>query len=252
VKILRTKSRNKRRGAASEITAADLPENAKPTLRDKFLGTVLMLFAIALFVWLTVLLCRPILTITTNPAGFGRYIKAQGALGRVAFLGIQILQGFLPIPLELTTIAGGYAFGRLQGSILTIGATIISTTAIFYFTRIAGRRLLNLFFTPAQQNRVKYFRNEKVQSALTWIVFLIPGTPKRMFVFSAGLLPQRFGKFLAISTIARVPALVACSFGGYALCSGDYSQAVTIFVITGILSITGIVFYKYVTHKKQK
>lgn len=252
MKILIAKSRKKKRGADFDITAADLPENAKPTPRDKFFGAALLITAIALFVWLTVILCRPILTITTNPAGFGRFIKAQGALGRVAFFGIQILQGFLPIPLELTTIAGGYAFGRLQGSIITLGATMVSTAAIFYFTRIAGRRLLNLFFTPAQQNRVKYFRNEKVQNALTWIVFLIPGTPKRMFVFSAGLLPQRFGRFLLISTIARVPALVACSFGGYALGSGDYSQAATIFTVTGVLSITGIAFYQYITRKKQK
>lgn len=252
MKILHTKSWTKKRGAALEITAANLPENAKTTPRDKFLGTVLLLAAVALFVWLTVLLCRPLLTITTSPDRFGRFIKAQGSLGRVAFLGIQILQGFLPIPLELTTIAGGYAFGQLQGSLLTICATMVSTTAIFFFTKAFGRRLLDLFFTPAQQNNVKYFRNEKVRSTLTWIVFLIPGTPKRLFVFSAGLLPQNFGKFLAISTAARIPALVACSFGGHALGSGNYAQAVAIFVVTGILSVAGIVFYKYITYKKQK
>ncbi len=250
--ILRTKSKKKKRCAVPEITVEDLSENTRTTLRDKLLGTVILLTAIALFIWLTVILCRPILTITTSPDRFGRYIKEQGALGRAAFLGIQILQGFLPIPLELTTIAGGYAFGRLQGSVLTICATMVSTTAIFYFTKMFGRKLLDLFFTPAQQKSVKYFRNEKVRTTLTWIVFLIPGTPKRLFVFSAGLLPQNFGRFLTVSTIARVPALVACSFGGSALGSGDYVQAVTIFVITGILSVLGILLYKYITNKKQK
>jgi uncharacterized membrane protein YdjX (TVP38/TMEM64 family) len=252
MKILRTKSKKRRPAQPPEITAADLPENAGTTPRDKLLGAVILLAATALFLWLTAILCRPLFTITTNPDRFGRFIREQGALGRVAFLGIQILQGFLPIPLELTTVAGGYAFGRVQGSILTIVATMLSTTAIFYVTKMFGRKLLDLFFTPAQQKKVRYFRDEKMRTALTFFIFLIPGMPKRMFVFSAGLVPQSFSKFLVISTLARVPAIIACSFGGHALSNGDYSQAVTIFVVTGILSVTGILLYKYFTNKKQK
>jgi len=99
---------------------------------------------------------------------------------------------------------------------------------------------------------VKYIRDEKVRNTLTWIVFLIPGTPKRIFVFSAGLVPQSFGKFLAISTVARVPALVACSFGGYALGSGNYKQAVAIFVVTGVLSVIGMIAYRTFTKKRNK
>ena len=78
------------------------------------------------------------------------------------------------------------------------------------------------------------------------------GTTQPMFVFSAGLVPQSFHKFLVVSTLARVPAIIACSFGGHALSSGDYSQAVIIFAVTGILSVTGILLYKYFTNKKQK
>jgi len=91
-----------------------------------------------------------------------------------------------------------------------------------------------------------------MRTALTFFIFLIPGMPKRMFVFSAGLVPQNFSKFLVVSTLARAPAIIACSFGGHALGSGDYSQAVTIFVVTGVLSVTGILLYKYFTNKKQK
>jgi uncharacterized membrane protein YdjX (TVP38/TMEM64 family) len=252
MKILHTKLKKNRRGVIPEITAADLPENAGTSLRDKLLGAVILVAATALFVWLTAILFRPLFVITTDPDRFGRFIKEQGAVGRVAFFGIQILQGFLPIPLELTTVAGGYAFGRVQGSLLTVAATMLSTTAIFYFTKIFGRKLLDLFFTPAQQQKVKYFRDEKVHSAVTWFVFLIPGMPKRMFVFTAGLVPQSFGKFLLISTIARTPAIVACSFGGHALSNGNYAQAVTIFIITGVMGIGGILLYNYFTTRKNK
>lgn len=253
VKILHTypkKPKSEKYGAPA--AAASLPKSAKTSLRDKLLGTGILVAGLALFLWFSVMLCRPIFLIASNPEQFERFIQDQGTLGRIAFLGIQILQGFLPIPLELTAIAGGYAFGQVQGMILTLCATMVSTTAIFYFTKFFGQKLMNLFFTPAQQQKVSYFRDEKVRTTLTWIMFLIPGLPKRMFVFSAGLVPQRFRRFLLISTLARIPALLACSFGGNALGNGDYGQATAVFVTVGALSIAGVAAYKAVSGKKSR
>lgn len=254
MKIIHTalrKTEQKRRKAHAQISVGDLPETARTSLRDKLLGAGILIAAAALFLWLSVLLCRPVFLLASNPGQFERFIREQGAMGRFAFLGIQILQGFLPIPLELTAAVGGYAFGRIQGTLLTLCSVLISTTAIFYFTRIFGHRVMDLFFTPEQQQHVKYLHDEKIRTTLTWIVFLIPGTPKRVFVFSAGLVPQKFGRFLAISTLARVPALLACSFGGQALGSGDYGQAIAIFMTVGVLSIAGVAAYRVLSDKKR-
>lgn len=223
--------------------------SAHPARRDRLLGAALLCAGAALFVWLTVLLFRPIAELASNPEKFERMIRSQGAAGRVMFLGVQILQGFLPIPLELTTVAGGYVFGRVQGLLLTLCAVMLSTTAIFYFTRIFGQKLLNLFFSPAQQRWTARFRDEKLRGAMTWAVYLIPGLPKRAFTFSAGLFPQRFGKFLLISTVARIPSLLACSFGGQALQTGNYGQAVTIFLLIGVSGAVGFAFHKTTSRK---
>ena len=250
--ILRTKSQKRKTCSAQKITAAGLPKHAGTTRRDKFLGTVILILAAVLFCWFSFMLCRPIFLLASSPDKFGSFIRAQGAMGRFALLGIEILQGFLPIPLELTAIAGGYVFGRLQGTLLAICATMISTTAIFYFTKTFGHKVMDLFFTPAQQKNVKYIHNEKLRTTLTWVVFLIPGMPKRIFVFSAGLVPQKFGKFLAISTLARVPSLLACSFGGHALGNGNYTQAAVIFIVIGILSVIGVAAYQTFTKKHRR
>jgi uncharacterized membrane protein YdjX (TVP38/TMEM64 family) len=251
--ILRTKSKKRSHFTPQgEITAADLTEYAGTTARDKILGAGILIALTALFFWLTVIVCQPLFILASSPHKLERFIQEQGTLGRAAFLGIQILQGFLPIPLELTAVAGGFAFGRAQGTALTLCATMISTTAIFYFTRIFGHRLIDLFFTPAQQRGVKYLRDERVRSTLTWLVFLIPGTPKRIFVFSAGLVPQNFRKFLVISTLARIPALVACSFGGYALGNGNYAQAAAIFLVIGLAGVAGVAVYRMFTKKRRR
>lgn len=221
-------------------------------LRDKLLGIVIFLALTAAFLWLTFLIAKSLLPLTSNSEAMSSFVGKRGAMGQLLFLGIQILQGFLPIPIELTTIAGGYAFGPLQGTLLTILAMIVSTAIIFYFTKLCGHKLLNLFFTPAQQQNVLYFRDEKVRRTITWIVYLIPGTPKRLFTFSAGLVPQNFTSFLWISICARVPTILACTFGGHALEQQDYKQAVVIFSVIGCTCLIGLGAYRYYTKRKQK
>lgn len=235
--------------ASADTNASTDAYEEKPSRRDRLLGTAILIAGFALFVWITAALCRPLLALVSNPEKMADFMEGQGAWGRVSFLGIQILQGFLPIPLELTAVAGGYAFGQVQGLVITLCAVMISTTAIFYFTKVFGRKLLNLFFSPAQQKKVLFFREEKNRDALTLVLFLIPGTPKRLFVFSAGLFPQNFGQFLLISTAARIPALLACSSGGNALGSGNYGQAIVIFVVLAAVSLAGSLLYKKITKK---
>jgi uncharacterized membrane protein YdjX (TVP38/TMEM64 family) len=244
VKLIHAKCVQKTRGTVPEITAADL--SAGTSLRDKLLGTLLLILAAGVFVYLSSILYRSMITITAGPEEFSRFIREQGASGRAAFLGIQVLQGFIPSPFGLTTIAGGYVFGLLQGSLLTISAAMLSTTVLYYLSKIFGRRVLNLFFTPKQQRKVNFFRDEKVRTTLTGFIFLIPGMPKRLFIFSAGIFSESFAKFLAVSTLARIPLIAAHAIGGHALSSGNYFQAVLIFIAAGVFSLAGILFYKQV------
>lgn len=233
----------------SEITAEDLPQNTHSPLRDKILGAAVLFIVFAISLWLVIFLFKKLFAFASNPQEFQNFIENHGALGRAAFLGIQILQGFIPIPLEITAVAGGCAFGSLQGCVLTIVSVIISTTVIFYFTKLCGTKLYRLFFSSAEEMGIKLIRRPKFRNTLYWIVFLIPGTPKRIFVFTAGLVPQNFGKFLFISTTARIPSFLACSFGGFALSNGDYKKAVILLGIIVIFSIAGILLYQYLSNK---
>lgn len=226
--------------------------SGKTAARDKLLGTIILIIAALLFIWLSVIIFRPIMKLVSDPEKMRSFIHSQGVFGRTAFIGIQILQGFLPIPLELTTVAAGYIFGKVEGCVITICSTIISTTIIFYSTKIFGRKVVDLFFSPERQRKIKYIRDEKVRNTIILIVFLIPGAPKRLFVFTAALTPQRFGKFLIISTLARIPSLLACSFGGSALCSGNYGKATVIFILIGIISAFGLLFYKLISASRSK
>lgn len=242
----------KKRRPPPEVGARDLPEFAPPAARERVLGTALLLLAFALFFWLSFLLCRPLALLAKSPAQFEAFLRGQGAMGRFSFLGIEILQGFLPIPLEITAAAGGYVFGRVQGLLLTLCAAAVSTAAIFYAARAFGRRLLRFFVSPARAKKLTEPHSARVRAALTLALFLVPGTPKRMFAFSAGLAPQRFAPFLLLSTLARAPALLACSFGGQALGTGNYGQAAALFAVIGAFGLFGAVLYRFASKRKNR
>lgn len=212
--------------------------------REERWGWAVLIAAAALTVLLTVLLLRPLSGLLTDPRRLRQVVQAQGAFGAAVFWGLQVLQGFLPIPLELTAAAGGYLFGRVQGFLLSVTAAAASTAAIYLFTAQCGHRLADRFFPPEKQSRARWFRDERVRDAVTFLIFSVPGTPKRLFVFTAGLIPQRFRRFLLLSTLARVPSLLMCSFGGEAFGSGEYRLGAGLFLAVCLFGAAGAVLYR--------
>lgn len=215
-------------------------------------GILLSAAVLICFLALAAILSRPLASLADNPESLRAFVDAQGPRGWIAFLGLEILQGWLPVPLELSAAASGYVFGPLGGFLLTFASILISTASIFSVTRICGHRLVDLFFPRTVQRAVRWFRDRKTRDVTTFFVFLIPGTPKRLFVFTAGLIPQNFGRFLFISTAARLPAMLVCIFGGEALGSGEPGRGFLLLSLTAVLIIAGFFLYRYLFTKSSK
>ena len=58
------------------------------------------------------------------------------------------------------------------------------------------------------------------------ILFLIPGTPKDLLVYVAGLLPIKPIKFILISTFARFPSVITSTLAGDRLAIGDWKMSI--------------------------
>jgi uncharacterized membrane protein YdjX (TVP38/TMEM64 family) len=228
---------------------------AKKTLQQRaqqkedLLGILILAAIFALFVLLTAALCRPVAGMLSDPGRLRLTVLQQGVLGLLMFFGLEVFQGFLPIPLEVTAVAAGYIFGPLGGFLLTIGSAAVSTTLIFTLAKMFGERFFLLLFPHGQKPWI--LRNEKARRFATWIVFLIPGLPKRMFIFSAALVPQKFSNFLAVCTLARIPSLLVCSFGGHALGNGDYMRAAVFLCAVAVPAVLAVLIYRAATAQKE-
>ena len=82
---------------------------------------------------------------------------------------------------------------------------------------------------------------------VVFIAFVIPGTPKDLLCYVAGLTDMSLKHWLIISSIARVPAILISTIGGNAIGSERYTFAVVVFVLTIILSIIGMFVYHRLT-----
>ena len=72
------------------------------------------------------------------------------------------------------------------------------------------------------------------------ILFIIPGTPKDLLVYIAGLLPIKPFRFIMISTFARLPSVISSTFAGSNLVAGDWKMSIIIYAVTFLIVGIGI------------
>ena len=211
--------------------------------------TSIAVFFIVL-VLLTVFVGGPIIKTLGDPATFRAWVDARGAWGRVLFVGVMILQVIIAfIPAEPLELAAGYAFGAVWGTILVWLGLVLGTTIVFLFVRKIGVKAVEVFFPRERINSVKYLNNEKALNAAAFTLFLIPGTPKDLLTYVAGLTKIRLLPWVVLTSIARIPSIVTSTISGNALGLERYGLAVIVFAATGLLSGAGILLYRYVHNK---
>ena len=170
-------------------------------------------------------------------------VSASGIIGILTLFGLQVAQIFLIIvPGEPIEILAGMCYGSIGGTIfIMISACIISTT-IFFLVRKFGRKFVYDFCDREKVRKIenhKLFQNPKKIEMIMMILFLIPGTPKDLLVYIAGLLPIKPLKFVVISTFVRFPSVISSTLAGENLAVGDWKMGLILYAI--IFVLVGIV-----------
>lgn len=174
---------------------------------------------------------------------FKEKVENTGIWGMLSLFGLQVAQIFLIIvPGEPIEILAGMCYGGLWGTVfITISAAIISTT-IYLFVRKFGRKFVYEFCDKKKVSKIvnsKLFQNPKKIELIMLILFIIPGTPKDLLVYVAGLLPINPIRFILISTFARLPSVVSSTLAGNHIVAGNWKMGIllyaAVFVLVGII-----------------
>ena len=214
--------------------------------------------AIAVFILLAALVGwfvgRPMLRFARQPERFRAWVDAHGLGGKAAYVGMVILQVIVAlIPGEPLEISGGYAFGAIWGTGLCLLGATLGSLLVFALVRRWGIALVEVFFPPEKLRSLRFLQSSPKRDALFWLIFAVPGTPKDLLCYFAGLTDLSWRKWLLICTVGRLPSILTSTVGGNALGTKDYRFALLVFAATLLVSAVGWLIYRAVCqHQNQK
>lgn len=212
---------------------------------------VIKIASIAIFITIICILAYISYQVAMDKESFKLWMDANGILGRLVFVGMVILQIMVAIvpggPIE---VAGGYAFGAVEGTILFIMGATIGSVIVFLLVRKFGRKVVELYFEEHEIKKLSFLKDDKKRDVVFLILFVIPGTPKDLLCYVAGLTKMEFGMFLVICSIGRLPAVIGSAISGSALSGEKLITAIVALAITVILSGIGIILYYRIVNKK--
>ncbi len=211
---------------------------------------LLCIFFITLLSWIII---KPMFELAATPKAFRKYIAKQKIIGTLLFISVLILQVIAAvIPGGPFEIAAGYTYGPIRGAIIcNIGMTIGSFISYLCVKKF-GKSIIQIFFSSEKIDKFEKLKSEK-ETKLTemfFIIFLIPGSPKDLLSYCAGLTKITPLKWILLCFICRTPAILLSTYSGGSLYNKNYTQFILLFVITIALSIIGSIIYKKITETK--
>lgn len=176
-----------------------------------------------------------------NQAAIQEWVERMGIAGLLIILAVQIMQVVIAfIPGEPVELLAGALYGTWSGLVLCLLGCIIGSIIIFSLSKRFGKRLLYRFFNKENVESWKWLQDGRKSEMVTFILFLIPGTPKDMLTYFVGVTDMSVVKFIAITTFARIPSVISSSLIGSNIRQGDWKTTVIVFIITGFIGIVGI------------
>lgn len=182
---------------------------------------------------------------TENVEALFREYRAQSVL---IYLGTQILQIVICIiPGQWLQFAAGYMYGFWLGYLYSFIGAFLGSVLTYYIARILGHDAMHLIFGEEKIKKMLQTLNSKKAVVLVFLVFLIPGVPKDLCNYVAGLSEMRLKPFLIVSLIGRTPGMMGSLIIGRQIQTGSYLSAAIIAIIAVVLFVLGIIFRKKLT-----
>ena len=170
-------------------------------------------------------------------------MRQSGWRGPLICVAIQFAQVIIFfIPGEITQIASGYVFGAWRGFLFSTIGILIGSAAAFLLGRVVGRPTFEKVFGCETLEKLEQAAQSPKGRWAIFLLFLTPGAPKDAMSYGAGLTGWPLGRFVLISGLGRLPALLASSvFGGQLQERNYWAMA----AISAIAIAAAVGFYLY-------
>ena len=221
--------------------------------QQKIIGVASFCLLLLTLVLFCALIGSPMVRFASDPDKFRQWVDSHGVWGMLAYMGMVALQVLAAlIPGEPLEIAGGYAFGAVEGTLLCLLAASLGSAAVIFLVRRYGMRLVEVFFPREKIRSLRFLRSSPRRTFLFMLIFMLPGTPKDLLCYFAGLTDIKLPILLIICSLGRLPSIITSTAGGDALGEESYLFAVIIFAATLLVSVLGLLAYQLICKQHEK
>lgn len=183
------------------------------------------------------------MTVFSSRAQLQAWIEQFGFWAPVVFVAVQVFQVVIfVVPGEVVQIAGGYIFGIPLGTLYSIAGIAIGSSIDFMLGRLLGRSFVEGVFGESRVAQFDTLADSNRTRTAFFLLFAIPGIPKDVLVYVAGLSRLHFGAFLLISMGGRLPGILGSAIIGDSAASERYVLAGVVFGVSLLLFVLGVVF----------
>mgnify|MGYP005844169573 CR=1 FL=1 len=212
----------------------------------------LALIFLAAMVFVTVRYGPSLTGLMSSPDNFRELLNSYGYRSVLVFILLQILQVVVAaIPGEVVQLAGGYIYGTFAGTVYLVAGVIIGSVIVFYASRLIGYPLVKVFVKEESLKRLEFLVNSSKSEAAMFVLFLIPGLPKDILTYIAGLTPVAPLRFIIIATVGRFPALLASAYIGANLQERNYTIVIILSAAAVVLFLAGVFLRDRIIDKVQ-
>ena len=164
------------------------------------------------------------------------YLKANSSIAALLIICIQIVQVVICfLPGQPVQFAASYMFGVARGFAFSITGAVIGTVISFYLAKLLGNDAMNLFFGEEKVRDYKKKLDSGRGLLLAFLIYLIPGIPKDIVSYVAGISDMRFRPFLLVATVGRIPGMLGSLMLGHFFGRQDYRAMIIIAVIIAVI-----------------
>ena len=184
-------------------------------------------------------------TLLSDADRFAELLRGSGIAGMAFMLLLVVVQVLLGVvPAGPFQIAAGYVYGPLQGAFLCVLGGMIGSVTAFLLVRRFGRRLLAVFCDEKKLESLERITGSPRWKVVLPLIFVIPGSPKDILSYAAGLTDFPLPLWAVVSSVGRLPAIILSALSGSALKDAQYGKAAAVLAVVCVISAAGGFLYR--------
>lgn len=176
-----------------------------------------------------------------DPNKIKHIIMSYGKYSVIAFFVLQIIQvvAFF-IPGEIIQIAGGYIYGTLGGSIISLAGITTGSIIVFCVSNSYGKPLIEKIISTRDVKLFKRILKLGHINLVVFLLYLIPGIPKDVLAYICGVSNITFKDFILYSTLGRIPGIFISAYFGAKIDCENKTILIFIAIVMTVLFIIGV------------